>query len=54
MTEGGARALGVYMSEEAREEQDGSGIPLVFGRVLKRLRVQAGMERAELGRRTGY
>lgn len=42
------------MSEEAREEQDGSGIPLVFGRVLKRLRVQAGMERAELGRRTGY
>ncbi|MGW4884097.1 helix-turn-helix domain-containing protein [Streptomyces murinus] len=47
------------MSEEAQEEQDGqeatgSGIPLVFGRVLKRLRVQAGMERAELGRRTGY
>ncbi|TGZ12765.1 transcriptional regulator [Streptomyces sp. S816] len=59
MTEGGARALGVYMSEEAQEDQDGqeapgSGIPLVFGRVLKRLRVQAGMERAELGRRTGY
>ncbi|MFG5723698.1 helix-turn-helix domain-containing protein [Streptomyces murinus] len=42
------------MSEEAREEQDGSGIPLVFGRVLKRLRIHAGMERAELGRRTGY
>ncbi|MEU6464733.1 helix-turn-helix transcriptional regulator [Streptomyces sp. NPDC046976] len=47
------------MSEEAREDQDGqeapgSGIPLVFGRVLKRLRVQAGLERAELGRRTGY
>ncbi|MYR00579.1 MULTISPECIES: helix-turn-helix transcriptional regulator [unclassified Streptomyces] len=47
------------MSEEAQEDQDGqeapgSGIPLVFGRVLKRLRVQAGMERAELGRRTGY
>lgn len=59
MTEGGARALGVYMSEEAQEDQDGqeapgSGIPLVFGRVLKRLRVQAGLERAELGRRTGY
>ncbi|CAL2071498.1 XRE family transcriptional regulator [Streptomyces murinus] len=49
----------MYMSEEAQEEQDGqeapgSGIPLVFGRVLKRLRVQAGLERAELGRRTGY
>ncbi|MGM9333869.1 helix-turn-helix domain-containing protein [Streptomyces murinus] len=47
------------MSEEAQEDQDGqeapgSGIPLVFGRVLKRLRVQAGLERAELGRRTGY
>lgn len=59
MTEGGARALGVYMSEEAQEDQDGqeapgSGIPLVFGGVLKRLRVQAGLERAELGRRTGY
>ncbi|MFF0381986.1 helix-turn-helix transcriptional regulator [Streptomyces sp. NPDC004286] len=44
------------MSEEAQEDQEapGSGIPLVFGRVLKRLRVQAGVDRAELGRRTGY
>ncbi|MEW2620034.1 helix-turn-helix transcriptional regulator [Streptomyces sp. NPDC048106] len=47
------------MSEETQEAQEdqespGSGIPLVFGRVLKRLRVQAALERAELGRRTGY
>ncbi|MEW2317336.1 helix-turn-helix domain-containing protein [Streptomyces bauhiniae] len=44
------------MSEESQEDQEalGTGIPLVFGRVLKRLRVQAGVDRAELGRRTGY
>ncbi|MFB7778093.1 helix-turn-helix domain-containing protein [Streptomyces bauhiniae] len=44
------------MSEEAQEDHEalGTGIPLVFGRVLKRLRVQAGVDRAELGRRTGY
>ncbi|TGN72154.1 XRE family transcriptional regulator [Streptomyces bauhiniae] len=44
------------MSEESQEDQEapGSGIPLVFGRLLKRLRVQAGVDRAELGRRTGY
>ncbi|MGW5335592.1 helix-turn-helix domain-containing protein [Streptomyces bauhiniae] len=44
------------MSEEAQEDQEapGAGIPLVFGRLLKRLRVQAGVDRAELGRRTGY
>ncbi|MFD4544388.1 helix-turn-helix transcriptional regulator [Streptomyces bauhiniae] len=44
------------MSEEAQEDHEalGTGIPLVFGRVLKRLRVQAGLDRAELGRRTGY
>ncbi|MGW4289179.1 helix-turn-helix domain-containing protein [Streptomyces sp. NPDC004673] len=44
------------MSEESQEDQEapGSGIPLVFGRLLKRLRVQAGLDRAELGCRTGY
>ncbi|MGW4221868.1 helix-turn-helix domain-containing protein [Streptomyces bauhiniae] len=44
------------MSEEAQEDHEapGTGIPLVFGRLLKRLRVQAGVDRAELGRRTGY
>ncbi|MCS0605947.1 helix-turn-helix transcriptional regulator [Streptomyces sp. LP11] len=44
------------MSEKVREEKEApdSGIPLVFRRVLKRLRIQAGMDRAELGRRTGY
>ncbi|MGV9322544.1 helix-turn-helix domain-containing protein [Streptomyces sp. NPDC003660] len=44
------------MSEEAQEDQEapGAGIPLVFGRLLKRLRVQAGLDRAELGCRTGY
>ncbi|MYZ07567.1 helix-turn-helix domain-containing protein [Streptomyces sp. SID2999] len=44
------------MSEESQEDQEapGAGIPLVFGRLLKRLRVQAGVDRAELGRRTGY
>ncbi|MFI1075413.1 helix-turn-helix domain-containing protein [Streptomyces puniciscabiei] len=29
-------------------------VPLLFGRLLKRLRTQAGMERADLGSRTGY
>ncbi|MEU6387536.1 helix-turn-helix transcriptional regulator [Streptomyces bauhiniae] len=44
------------MSEESQEDQEApvAGIPLVFGRLLKRLRVQAGVDRAELGRRTGY
>ncbi|MEU9477357.1 helix-turn-helix transcriptional regulator [Streptomyces sp. NPDC048191] len=51
------------MSEEAQVDQEvseseeselGSGVPLIFGRLLKRLRTQAGMERAELGSRTGY
>ena len=47
------------MSEEAAEaEADvpeaGSGVLHVFGRQLKRFRVRAGMERAQLGARTGY
>ncbi|MFH8338063.1 helix-turn-helix transcriptional regulator [Streptomyces sp. AM6-12] len=47
------------MSEEAQEDLDGqkapgSGIPLVFGRVLKRVRLRAGVDRGELGDRTGY
>ncbi|WP_436850742.1 helix-turn-helix domain-containing protein [Streptomyces avermitilis] len=32
----------------------GSGILRVFGRQLKRFRLRAGLERAELGKRTGY
>jgi transcriptional regulator with XRE-family HTH domain len=54
----------VYVSDEVqaepevREHQGESGpdsaVPLIFGRLLKRLRTQAGMERAELGSRTGY
>ena len=61
VTGGGAQVLGVYVSEEAREvleldeeSEAGSGIAVAFGRLLKRLRTQAGMERAELGSRTGY
>ncbi|MGW7824255.1 helix-turn-helix domain-containing protein [Streptomyces puniciscabiei] len=64
MTDGGARVLGVYVSEEAQAEPEvpetegesgaDSVVPLLFGRLLKRLRTQAGMERAELGSRTGY
>ncbi|MGW3205443.1 helix-turn-helix domain-containing protein [Streptomyces sp. NPDC001135] len=52
------------MSDEVQAEQEvpeaegesepGSGVPLIFGRLLKRLRTQGGMERAELGRITGY
>ncbi|MEU8692927.1 helix-turn-helix transcriptional regulator [Streptomyces sp. NPDC048665] len=46
------------MSEEVQESEGesepGSGVPLIFGRLLKRLRTQAGVERAELGRLTGY
>ncbi|WP_328678251.1 helix-turn-helix domain-containing protein [Streptomyces sp. NBC_01261] len=47
------------MSEEAAEaEADvpeaGSGVLHVFGRQLKRFRVRAGMERAQLGALTGY
>ncbi|MCL3995818.1 helix-turn-helix domain-containing protein [Streptomyces lavenduligriseus] len=46
------------MSEEVQELDDqpqpDSVVPLIFGRLLKRLRAQAGMERAELGRVTGY
>ncbi|MFI2202761.1 Scr1 family TA system antitoxin-like transcriptional regulator [Streptomyces sp. NPDC020192] len=49
------------MSEQAQEvlEQDEesepvSGVAVAFGRLLKRLRTQTGMERAELGARTGY
>jgi transcriptional regulator with XRE-family HTH domain len=46
------------VSEEVQElegeSEPGSGIPLAFGRLLKRLRTQAGMERAQLGSLTGY
>ncbi|WP_309485299.1 helix-turn-helix transcriptional regulator [Streptomyces sp. WELS2] len=48
------------MSEEAEvqelddEPQPDSVVPLIFGRLLKRLRTQAGVARAELGRVTGY
>ncbi|MEU8971573.1 helix-turn-helix transcriptional regulator [Streptomyces monashensis] len=46
------------MSEEVQEpegeSEPGSGIPLVFGRLLKRFRTQAGTERTQLGSLTGY
>ncbi|WP_433452943.1 helix-turn-helix domain-containing protein [Streptomyces sp. CA-142005] len=46
------------MSEEVQGDQEvtepDSVVPLIFGRLLKRLRTQAGVERAELGSRTGY
>ncbi|MFF3908491.1 helix-turn-helix domain-containing protein [Streptomyces sp. NPDC001848] len=35
-------------------EEQGTGVPHIFGRQLKRLRTAAGMGRAELGSRTGY
>jgi transcriptional regulator with XRE-family HTH domain len=41
-------------AEPEQEAEPDSGVPLIFGRLLKRLRTQAGMERAELGRVTGY
>ncbi|MFJ5307668.1 helix-turn-helix domain-containing protein [Streptomyces sp. NPDC088350] len=39
---------------EAPEAEAGSGVLHVFGRQLKRFRVRAGMERAQLGALTGY
>ncbi|MEV6805815.1 helix-turn-helix transcriptional regulator [Streptomyces sp. NPDC051132] len=48
------------MSEEVQEEPEvlepepESAVPLLFGRLLKRLRTQTGMDRAQLGSRTGY
>ncbi|MFG2721304.1 helix-turn-helix domain-containing protein [Streptomyces sp. NPDC048416] len=54
------------MSEEAETEEPetgtepeegaepGSGVPHIFGRQLKRFRVRAGLDRAQLGARTGY
>jgi transcriptional regulator with XRE-family HTH domain len=42
------------VQEPEGESEPGSGVPLIFGRLLKRLRTQAGVERAELGRLTGY
>ncbi|MGC9542539.1 helix-turn-helix domain-containing protein [Streptomyces sp. UG1] len=39
-------------AEEGAEPN--SVVPLIFGRLLKRLRMQAGMDRAQLGSRTGY
>ncbi|MEU2716561.1 helix-turn-helix transcriptional regulator [Streptomyces sp. NPDC007205] len=44
----------VQAEQEAPEVEPDSVVPLLFGRLLKRLRTQAGMERAELGSRTGY
>lgn len=41
-------------AEEAEGGEQGTGMSHVFGRQLKRFRVRAGMERAELGSRTGY
>ncbi|MGW2424182.1 helix-turn-helix domain-containing protein [Streptomyces sp. NPDC001709] len=42
------------VTEPEGESGPDSAVPLIFGRLLKRLRAQAGMERAELGSRTGY
>ncbi|OQD57418.1 transcriptional regulator [Streptomyces phaeoluteigriseus] len=36
------------------EDEAGTGVVTAFGRQLKLLRVQAGLERAEFGRRVGY
>jgi transcriptional regulator with XRE-family HTH domain len=40
--------------ERERDREPGTGILSVFGGQLKRLRVWAGLERAEFGSRTGY
>ncbi|MFI1467090.1 helix-turn-helix domain-containing protein [Streptomyces wuyuanensis] len=40
--------------EQRPEDDPGSGIVTAFGRQLKLLRVRAGLERAEFGRRLGY
>lgn len=36
------------------EDESGNGVVVAFGRQLKLLRVQAGLERPEFGRLTGY
>ncbi|HWM36474.1 MAG TPA: Scr1 family TA system antitoxin-like transcriptional regulator, partial [Streptomyces sp.] len=36
------------------EDEPGTGVVVAFGRQMKLLRVQAGLERPEFGKRTGY
>ncbi|OEV31053.1 DNA-binding protein [Streptomyces nanshensis] len=40
--------------EAKPEDEPGTGVVLAFGRQLKLLRTQAGLERTEFGKRTGY
>ncbi|MFI5802208.1 helix-turn-helix domain-containing protein [Streptomyces sp. NPDC051561] len=56
MGDGGGvvRGDGQDEGQEEREREPGMEILHVFGRQLKCLRVRVGMERAELGARTGY
>ncbi|MER0447224.1 helix-turn-helix transcriptional regulator [Streptomyces sp. Edi4] len=41
-------------TEPEEGAESGSGVPHIFGRQLKRFRLRAGMDRAQLGSRTGY
>lgn len=40
--------------QQRPEEEPGTGVVTAFGRQLKLLRVRAGLERAEFGKRLGY
>ncbi|MFE0509273.1 helix-turn-helix domain-containing protein [Streptomyces sp. NPDC058964] len=40
--------------QQRPEDEPGTGVVTAFGRQLKLLRVQAGMDRAEFGKRVGY
>ncbi|MDQ0407496.1 DNA-binding transcriptional regulator YiaG [Streptomyces sp. DSM 40167] len=40
--------------QQRPEDEPGAGVVTAFGRQLKLLRVRAGLERAEFGKRLGY
>ncbi|NED08765.1 helix-turn-helix domain-containing protein, partial [Streptomyces sp. SID6648] len=40
--------------QQRPEDEPGTGVVTAFGRQLKLLRVRAGLERAEFGKRVGY
>lgn len=56
MTEGADEGAGTVVADDAGQAADTSGqaVVIAFGQTLKTLRVRAGLEREEFGRRIGY
>lgn len=50
----GPDADAVADAEQRPEDEPGSGVVVAFGRQLKLLRVRAGLDRTEFGKRVGY